>query len=315
MPIVIPPGAVPRLPPQVFERYPLSHRWVGWDGSIWLLSDPSSGVRLLRGYRGTGLAAPQRYTTTRPGLAGTRRRGSRMPEKEAVWNLAVYTAPDKSWWDYDAAFWRTMDYDRPGVWEVTAPGTGGAAGRTRRLKCAWADGGDPNITVDPGVAGFQMYEGITLVAEDQPYWTGDPITTSFDNTAVGDFFATATDAFVIRISSAATIGRATISNPGDVDSYPVYTIRGPTTGTTTLNLGGKTTQYVGLIPDGQTRTIDTRPGYQTITDQAGTDRITDMGAISFAPVLAGARDVPLAMTLVGSGSIDVRLDTLYRRAW
>lgn len=317
MPILATPTSVVTpaqvLPTTLFDRRPLWHKWTGWDGSEWLLTDPASGVRLLRGYRGVGMPTPQRYTTIRPALPGTRRRGMRMPEREVVWNLAVFTDATAAWWAYDNAFWRTMDPGQTGLWSVTSPAARGTT-ITRTLRCAFVDGGDTNIDIDPGMAGFRIYEGITLVAEDQPLWAGPTVTRTFDNSATAGFFSAPGDNFVIRISPGNTVSRAQIDNPGDVDAYPVYTIVGPTT-SVTLGVGPKTTQYLAAIPAGEIRVIDTRPGRQSITDQAGNDRIADMGAIAFNNPIQPGKSVPLTINMVGTGAVTVSLDPLYYRAW
>lgn len=318
MAIVVPPSSAPPLPSQVFDRFPLSHKWVGWDGSEWFLSDPSSGVRLLRGYRGVGMPTPQRYSTVRPGLAGSHRRGTRYPDREVVWPLAVYTPQaNQNWWDYDAAFWRTMDPDQPGYWEVTTPGAWGAQGTTRRLRVAFSDGGDEGITVDPGILGWSVYSGIQMIAEDEPFWTGDLVQLQFDNNpaATAPFFPpTSTSGFVVQIAPASTITSGTINNLGDVSAYPIYRIDGPTTNVT-LGLNGSNVQYIQPIAAGQYRIIDTRPGHQTILDQDGNDRISDMGPVVFAPVPPRTTGYPLSMTMAGTGLVTVSLTPLYWRAW
>lgn len=285
--------------------------WAGWDGSVWpLIYARGSGVSLRRGARGLNMPPVDRYSSTSPAVAGSRNRGSRTAERQVFWPVKIFSnAGSQAWVDVDRAFWRTMDPDRPGVWSVTS-----VDGTTRTLTCRFVSDGDHVLDLDPMLLGWQNY-GITLVAE-QPYWSGAEVARRWKTAGGTPFFGGVAGGSgpPFYISSGSTMDTATISNPGDVDAYPTYTITGPTT-SVSVGYAGNVVQ-MGVIPAGQTRTIDTRPDRLTVVDQDGTDRWSELGALAQfdAPIPPG-QEVALSLELAGTGDVSASLIPLYRRAW
>lgn len=285
--------------------------WAGWDKSEWALCDERSGVYLKPGLRGWGVPGVDRYASTSPALAGSRWRGSRTQEREVFWPLRVFSdAGSQAWLDYDSAFWRTMHPDRPGVWSVTQPN-----GTTRRLTCRFVDDGSATFDIDPALVGWTDY-GVTLVAE-QPFWTGDPITASWSNDGLAPFLGGPSGsgrATPFYISRGNTIGSAKMPNPGDVDAYPVWTIKGPAS-SVTVGVAGSTITYSVAIPTNGSVVIDTRPGSESVVDQDGNDLVGNLsGAVSFAPIPA-SEAAELSLSLAGTGSVSATIEPCYFRAW
>lgn len=284
--------------------------WTGWDGSQWDLLGNSGGVFLTRdGVRGLASPKVDRFTSMSPALAGSRWRGSRTLEREVFWPLMVFHDNGSAAWQaYDRAFWATMDPDRPGWWSVT-----NADGSTRTLRCRFVDDGDHQVSADPSQRGWDVY-AITLIAED-PWWRGPVVRRSFAPAASRPFFGGVEGGSgpPFYISPGSTLDTAAINNPGDVDAHPVYVVTGPTT-RVSVGVGGHLVTFGGVLRDGQSVTIDTRPDRLTVVDGDGADRLRDLTAAEFVAIPAGAQ-VPLTLDMVGAGTVDVALEPAYRRPW
>lgn len=285
--------------------------WTGWDGSVWHLSDPASGVLLTQaGTRGLSMPPVTRYTSTSPALAGSRNRGSRTAERDVFWPLFVRSSGgSQAFVDLERAFWATMHPDKPGVWSVTLPD-----GSKRSLGCRFMDDGNASFTMIPTIRGWAVY-GVTLVAE-QPYWEGDAIARTWAVDDPTPFFGGTTGGSgpTFYISSGSAITSATIDNPGDVDTFPVYTIIGPTTSVSVGYAGNVVT--LGTLAAGAVRIIDTNPDRLTVTDAAGVDKWSELtSTANFGAPIPPGESVPLSLSLVGTGSVSVAITPRYYRAW
>jgi phage-related protein len=111
-----------------------------------------------------------------------------------------------------------------------------------------------------------------------PYWTSDTTTS-----------ATYT-----------TLGNKTITNTGDIDSYPVWTITGPSTNITFTSPSGETWTYLSSIGSGVVRIIDTFE--KTVVDGAGVNKYSELGATpNLFAIPAGTPIINIAGgTLTGS---------------
>lgn len=311
MPLLVTPSTPPRPFGPAVDWSGATSTWTGWDGTEWALSDPASGVLLVGDVRGMAMPKLERYVSVSPARAGSRRRGTRIAEREVFWTLGVYSGDgSQAWLDYDRAFWSTMHPDQPGVWSVTQPD-----GTTRRLACAFLDDGDASFDRNPSTLGWQVY-GVTLIAE-WPYWAGDPITRSWSDTASQPFFGGNSGGGFgppFYISAGNTISSARMPNPGDVDAYPVWTISGPTT-SVTVGVGDATITYAASIASGASITIDTHPDKRTVVDQSGVDRIGNLSSsVAFAPIPAGS-SVDLSLAMTGTGSVSASIEPQFFRAW
>jgi phage-related protein len=87
-----------------------------------------------------------------------------------------------------------------------------------------------------------------------PYWTKDSVTT---------------DTYT-------TLGAKTITNSGDINSYPVWTITGPAVNVSFTSPTGESWTYLASITSGQVRIIDTFE--KTVVDGAGVNKYSELGA-------------------------------------
>ena len=102
--------------------------------------------------------------------------------------------------------------------------------------------------------------------------------------------------------------RRDVVNPGDVDSWPRWTITGPGQGFAIVHHDtGRSIEYDALIIPGQQVVIDTRPGYRSVTDGNGVDLMEHLTSDpEFWPLLGGTNDVELVIPGTGDDT-DVTL--------
>ena len=307
-------------------------RWEA-KGSSWPLTDPKTGLFLMPGVRGLGSAAHERHSTSSPAAPGSRFEGVSVLDREAFWPLYIYhDGGSVDWMQRDRAFWSTMDPLVPGVWVITLPD-----GSERSLPLRFVDDGDPVTNHDPMRRGWNKY-GIKLVAE-QPYWTGEPVVRSWKNRDTAPFFEP-TGPQIVNIAAGSDTSTAAIDNPGDVESYATWFVDGPTP-SASVGIGDQIVDVPFAVDDGKCLVIDSDPDligatlYDISPAQLGlpadkrkkpADRIVgvdlvnpvdmtaDLGEADFAPIPAG-KSVQLAVVLAGTGAVEIKLPTLYRRAW
>lgn len=317
---------VPYRPPvptaPVFSR--LIMRWES-KGAVWPLSDPDAGIFLMPGIRGFGATNHERHSTSSPAVAGSRFEGISVKDREVFWPLCIWH--DGGSVDFmlrDRAFWSTMDPLDTGLWVVTLPD-----GSERSLRVRFQSDGDPVADKDPMARGWNKY-GITLVAE-QPYWSGDPVVRSWRNPAYAPFFEPVGPQ-IVNIAPGSNTSTATIDNPGDVESYAMWFIDGETV-SASVGIGDQIVDVPFPIDAGKCLVIDSDPDQigatlYTVTGAGAllkpsdrvigqhlinpVDKTPALGEADFAPIPAG-KGVALSLVLSGTGAVEVKLPTWFRR--
>lgn len=304
MPILA-PGRVPTTPDPIAEAAIRGLRmvWHGWDGSDWVLGgDEASGVQHQAGTRGFTLPTMDWYTLSGAGADGHQDTGYRANSREVFWPLSVWHGGmSQEWFDYDRAFWRTLQPGRYGTWQVIQPG-----GEARTLRLRIEDDGSPAFSTDPALVGWYKY-GITLTA-GQPFWEGEPEQRAFGSETGGSFF----DA-TRYISSSFTLAQAAIPNRGDVPASMVWTIQGPCT-SATVGVSGHVITAPITLTGSDSLVIDTHPTEFTAILNGTTDVTNQLGAFDPVDVPAG-ESVPLSILMTGTGSVTAALTPKFWRAW
>lgn len=387
MPVIY--GSVEAPPAPPVELWPgMRVTWQGWDGSLWELSDPATGVVLAAaGVEGLGTPPTIKHVGVSPAVHGSWLRGWIAEPRSVFWPVHVFGDSSAEWVDRDSAFWASMHPGKYGVWTVTQTGSGAA----RSLDCRFVDDGQASYPVDPSSVGWASY-GVTLTADD-PFWYGpDVVAGPWVGEAGTDFFygtgssvsattqvagdtVTATahgltaglglkftditgttgltvgqvyyvagtvtaDTFQVSttqygtpldltgvdgtatyttyggppftVGSGFTLANAAATNSGDVDAYPVWTIKGPVD-SVTVGVNGRTIAAPIVLTADDTLTIDADPRVLAAYKN-GSDVTTQLGEADFAPIPAGA-EVPLTLSMTGTGSVSVRFRPRYFRAW
>lgn len=285
----------------------MSMYWTGYDGVEWDLTTGNDGVCMLPGLRGLTMPAIVHHKSTTASVPGARWRGLSTTEREVFWPIQIYhNAGSAEWVARDRAFWATLQPQRTGTWTVVAPD-----GSRRNLTLRFRDDGTQAFTSDPTMDGWVNY-GITLDAE-QPYWEASaPVSRTWKAGVPTPFFTAGTAGTVVTVSSGMEASSATISNTGDVEAYPVWTLKGPLSAAT-LSIGTRSISIGFNIPTGSTLVIDTSPGELTAV-MDGVDKIKGLASSDFAPVPVGT-NLPITLTTVGAGTVSMTFTPLYYRAW
>ena len=289
----------------------LDMKWIGWDGSEWVLSDETNGTVMMPGVRGLNMPPVIHHRAAHASVPGARWRGATVDVREAFWPIQIYSDNgSQDWIEKDRAFWRTMDPMQVGSWVVTQPD-----GTARTLRLRFIDDGQHSFEHDSAQDGWTNY-GITLAAE-QPFWEGEEIGGSWEAGAPEPFFGTSGGP-AFTISPGNTFNQAKILNPGDVPAYVVWRVYGPLTGAT-VGVNGRNIEIPFTIASGQVLVIDTAPTAQVALQGSATgtqtsDKTPNLGNIDFAPLPPGKTST-LSLSMSGTGRISATFNPLYYRAW
>jgi hypothetical protein len=150
----------------------------------------------------------------------------------------------------------TLDPNRgDGRLRVTGPD-----GTARELWCRYA-GGLLGQEVAGAAPGHELRAVLTFQAAD-PFWYAASLTTSaYTLTAGGGFFPF----FPLVVSATSIFTTVSVDNTGDVETWPIWSIRGPGSDIYLRNV--TTGEYLAIVTTlgaGDILTIDTRPGYKTV---------------------------------------------------
>lgn len=303
-PIVL--SSSPSAPPiPVEQREGITQEWVDPDGVVWDLNDWTTGVVLDdRGVEGLHNPQLTMYRSEARGTPGHRKRGWRAKTREVFWPIFIYSDTSAEWLARQRAFLSTIHPDREGVWRVKA------GGETRELVVSGVFDGAHTYSVDPMFDGWAEY-GVELEAE-QPYWRGKQIRRGPWSAPDAQPFIPPGGAPAFTISSSSAFGSATVSNPGDVEAWGVWSAAGPLA-EITLGVGDAIIDVPFALEMTDVLVIDTDPRRPTATLN-GVDATEMLGLQDYAPVPPGA-SVPLHVEATGTGRIMFDLVPLYFRAF
>jgi len=281
--------------------------WTGWDGSEWELTKPSSGVFLTgKGVEGLGMPEHLAWVGESPATHGQYYRGFVVEPRQVFWPVYLYSdAGSDDWLERDRAFWRSLQPGMHGTWSVTTP-----RGGKRSLSCRFVDDGRHAFQMDPMFRGWASY-GVSLIA-DSPFWTGEPVRRTWSQSDAVDFYGGAVKGPPFNISSGSQLSTAKLTNEGDLEAWPVWTIRGPLT-SVTVGVDGRTVQWNETLTADDILVIDTDPTVQS-AGLNGVDVTAQLGSADFAPIPAG-HERPLSLTMAGTGSVEASITPRYFRAW
>lgn len=297
--------------------------WTGHDGTRWDLTDQAGGVCLLAdGVEGLHFPKFKQWTRKSPAIPGQTFTGASAEERIVVLPLAVFEdTSSKAWIERDRAFWKSMHPRRYGTLTVSAGGTG--ATRSLRLRLVPEDHA---YEEDAALAGWAEY--IALLVADQPFWAGAPVRASWPGTRAEREFYEKTGPQLINLAKGHTMAGARITNDGDEDAWPIWTVIGPST-TAHVGVGASVVEIPFEVAAGKAVVLDTDPKVWTAIEYDYTppernvpavyanpvDRTVDLtGAVNFAPIPAGGTS-PVNVAMAGAGMIQVELTPLYWRAW
>lgn len=254
---------------------------VGYNGDTIVL-DGSDGFHLERGFRGAGLVPADVRVQDSAG-DGSVWRSSRRQSRELDLPIVV-TGTDREDVEQKLRRLAAVLSDR-----VAPP----------KLQAVYSDGDGPfDLTVHYTAGGETTFGEdaastfcrwpITLTAPD-PYWVSQDSESSFLGSSP-DIRGLLPRLHNLPVKSSQVIGEFTVENRGDVDSFPVWTFRGPLDEVTVTSAAGQSFSYVDPIADGETITIDTFNA--TVVDQDGVNKYASLGASpKLFPLPAGVSTV------------------------
>lgn len=295
------------LPPDVAPPRDLQSLTLTWTalGRTWNLTDPASPVRRLKGATPTGVTEPTHWWSEAPMIDGATWDGFHIGRGEEFHPLLVHAENSTDFRTEHDAFMDTLDPRVEGVLRYTH-----ADGSWRESPSRYDNGAALTGEVDPVLACSAVY-GITWACAD-PYWRGAPVEVRF-GFATGSAFFPGTP---FTIGESNSLASAAVTNPGDVDAYPVWRVYGPFTAFT-VGVGDSVVTLSLTKTLGHWVEIDMNPNKLTIVDDAGVDRWLSASEAEFSPI-PGGQTVDLVTSLSGAGAgsaVVLGFTPRYRRAW
>lgn len=288
------------------------HTWTGWDGSVWDICTGVSGVSLLAGVEGMLEPPIIHYTADSPAVYGAFWRGWTAEKRDVLWPLEVFhDGGSIDWIQLNRRFRRSLHPGKAGRWSIQQPD-----GQVRSLTMRFSGNGSQGFDMAPELFGWADY-AITFQAVD-PFWYGQPVTQTFQGPEQKLFFGggnpgDAESAPPFYISRGSSFATASISNDGDVEAWPVWTVQGPCT-TATVGVGASTITIPVTLSAGQSITLDTDPRVQQAFRENGTEVTAALTTVAFAPIPEGEAR-PLNVTMTGTGTVSATITPRFLTAY
>lgn len=226
-----------------------------------------------------------------PGRPGGVFRRADHDVREFVLSLSVAASNDATLRPLLRDLMRRMNPTRgQGKIRVTSP-----VGDQREITCLYTAGLEGEEKEEVSGPGFQAYP-IAFQAFD-PYWYDtSPTSKTFTVTTVPNFFPLPP----IHLTSSNLVVDDTVTNNGDEETWPVWTITGPGTDIRLVNLTtSKVLDFgVNALGAGEVITVDTRPNIKSVTLDDGTSLYSwvDWTQSQFWPLEVGINAVRLEMS-------------------
>lgn len=288
---------------------PLGLTYIDPDGQAWALTDRSSGVVATAC---AGISGPPASLTSvlLPGGGGIPQ-FYRSATRTIVLGIFVEGATQGEFLARMDAWARAVWNERggepaPGLLVVARPD-----GTSRQIPVICTDGADQSDD-DASKSGLTWSTfALTFTAQDPLWADSDSIEVQF-----GSSSATGVPPMPpIQLAPATLLGDNTVTNTGDADAYPVWTITGPGQPTLTNNTTGRSFGLDVTLSSDEVVVVDTRPTMQSAVDQDGEDRWGDLVKTSprdLWPLVPGENELNLSMASSGTGS---QITLSYTRRW
>lgn len=149
-------------------------------------------------------------------------------------------------------------------------------------------------------AGGTYCRWVVSMRAPKPFWqTGEDTTFSIGSVPTGRGLLP--QLTKLKLTSSETLGTVTVNNEGDVETYPVWTLRGALD-YVEITDGSNTFRYNAPIPAGTTITINTEAG--TVVDDSGANKYANMAtAPKFFTLQPGTSTITVKATGATSASL------------
>ena len=297
-PPVVPPSVTPTIVP---PKNRFIYTWTGTDGSVWDLT--TGPVQIASGASGFGIPNPTHWWDEAPTVDGAAWQGMRTPGREVF--LPIHAKGGDDQIALERAFFASISPRSEGTLRLTAPD-----GTWREINLRYVEGAIGEYDIDPVILGYAPYP-LRFMAAD-PYWHGDDIVTTFVAGTPAAFFPGPP----FTIANPNTLNSARVTNPGDQDAYPVWTVTGPCD-SFSIGVGTATVDATVTLAAGETIQIDMSPRALTVLDGTGADRWSVLTDAQFSSIPANATvALTTSVTNAGAGSsVSLAFTPRYSRAW
>ncbi len=146
-------------------------------------------------------------------------------------------------------------------------------GERRSIACYLEGGLEGDESEDTTMPGRWWRVVLKLYAPD-PWWEGDERTIDYGLAAPVAFFPL----FPVKLSASQVQGEFTVDlSDCDTEAYPLWTVTGPGTSLVLENVSqGRAIEVTVTLAAGQQLIIDTRPGYQSVRRDDGTNLLPNV---------------------------------------
>jgi hypothetical protein len=312
------PLIVPRIPPSPPaptrpRRTPFQVTYIDPDGVVWPWSDVRSG---LVATTVTGIGGPPVGLTSLalPG-GGMLAQSYEAVKRDIVIGLVVFNDSDQQ------AFHDLLDRLTLALWTERAgqPAAGTLVftrpnGTSRRIEVYCTSGLEQDETAST-VDAYQWTTtfGLTFESALDPLFSDDEaIHLAFEPPPPSGGVPPMPP---VVLKPRAALGITQVTNEGNGPAYPIWKITGPGTPTITNLTTGRSFGLATALQEGETVTIDTRPARQSVVDQDGNDRWSDLVKASprdLWALPAGTSELELEIANSDAGS---KIEMFYQRRW
>lgn len=269
------------------------YQWIENNGGAHNLSGGADGADVPRGPTGLYMPPIRRTDEIVPLQPGNRHRSVLHDAGHVLVPIMFQATTESDLRSLIRTWLRRFDPTRgDGRLRITGPDT-----TVRELTCGYVsglEGDEGDQTRWPG----KQLAVVTFVASD-PYWAD--IADSTHSWTTGAASATFFPFFPLQLGTSQVFGTSSITNVGDVATFPVWVVTGPGSMLTLTNhTTGRALAWNGTLGAGEQIVIDTRPGNQTgapksVVKNDGTNQFGLLSAYDFWPFEPGVNVVEIEL--------------------
>lgn len=300
--LVLPPPPVDTGPGYQSGQPPagtMRATWIDPDGRVWELSGPHEvhGWLTRPEIAGWG-AAPVTMVTDPLARGGVSVRHQRREPRRLTWPLNIYGNSHAEFLTRYRALMRAFTstkYKGAGILRIARTGEGVEA--AREIEALYEDGfaGEPR-------------ENWTFANPNLTLFCPDGFWRSTEREFVRRSYSTAGTPYLApyrTVSSSQVLGDTTVNNPGDVEAWPSWTIRGPATQLVATNrTTGESFTLTHTLAAGQTATITITPTRAMLRDHNNNNLVGKLnwpGAVLWG-LVPGVNEVDFEVNGSGPGT-------------
>ncbi len=232
--------------------------WTSAEGRVTSLEDyrtPGAGTIAMPGVLGLGMPGYTFFEDSSPAFDGALVRGTpRANPKDITVPIHIWASTRAAARARYGAFVEDLNpQDGPGLLTVHE-----RDGTSRQIPAYYSQGLEGSGSDDGDGDGPTWWTFAAVFHAPRPYWLGDERSVLFELGGSGTPFY---PFLPLRVADSSPGGAVQVTNAGNTDVYPVWTITGPASSVTLTNdTTGKTLRVDYAMTPGDTLVIDTRDG-------------------------------------------------------